>query len=348
MKENKFFPKQQSKLKNEAILRALLCGLAVGFGANFIVSLIFWLLPANGLWICLAVLVIATAVATPIFYIKRFRTNDTMNARRIDRLGLEERLITMVELEDNDSFIAQAQRRDAQAALETVDNRQLKIKISKAVVAAALICGIFGLGMTVVNGLAESGLLPGGDKLLENFVKEQKTVYVMANYLAEDGGYIEGDVAQILVQDTDAQTVTAVADDGYMFKCWSDGKTEPTRTDLTVMEDVTFTAIFIEVDDDGALDDDGQGDKPNDAPGGKDDQGNDEGDSDDPKDPDDSDEESSGGGAWDPNNKIINGEIYYRDVLEEYQDAAEELLQDPESGLTEEEKELIKKYLGIV
>ena len=29
-------------------------------------------------------------------------------------------------------------------------------------------------------------------------------------------------------------------------------------------------------------------------------------------------------------------------------DAAEELLQDPDSGLTDEEKELIKKYLGIV
>lgn len=347
MKENKFFPKQQSKLKNEAVLRSLLCGLAVGFAANFVASLICWLLPVNGLWICLAVLAVVTAVATPIFYVKRFRPNDAMNARRIDRLGLEERLITMVELEDNDSFIAQVQRRDAQAALEAVDNKQLKIRVSTAIVVAVLICGVFGLGMTVVNGLAEFGLLPGGDKLLDSFVEEQKTVYVMVNYVAEDGGFIEGDEAQILVQGTDSETVTAVADDGYMFKCWSDGNTDPTRTDVAVMEDVTFTAVFIQLDDDGEMDDDGNGDKPSDAPGSGN-TGNEDGDSDDPQDPNDNDDPGQGGGAWEPNNQIVDGETYYRDVLEEYQEAAEELLKDPDSGLTEEEKELIKKYLGIV
>lgn len=347
MKENKFFPKQQSKLKNEAVLRSLLCGLAVGFAANFVASLICWLLPVNGLWICLAVLAVVTAVATPIFYVKRFRPNDAMNARRIDRLGLEERLITMVELEDNDSFIAQVQRRDAQAALEAVDNKQLKIRVSTAIVVAVLICGVFGLGMTVVNGLAEFGLLPGGDKLLDSFVEEQKTVYVMVNYVAEDGGFIEGDEAQILVQGTDSETVTAVADDGYMFKCWSDGNTDPTQTDVAVMEDVTFTAVFIQLDDDGEMDDDGNGDKPSDAPGSGN-TGNEDGDSDDPQDPNDNDDPGQGGGAWEPNNQIVDGETYYRDVLEEYQEAAEELLKDPDSGLTEEEKELIKKYLGIV
>lgn len=347
MKENKIFPKQQSKLKNEAVLRSLLCGLAVGFAANFVASLICWLLPVNGLWICLAVLAVVTAVATPIFYVKRFRPNDAMNARRIDRLGLEERLITMVELEDNDSFIAQVQRRDAQAALEAVDNKQLKIRVSTAIVVAVLICGVFGLGMTVVNGLAEFGLLPGGDKLLDSFVEEQKTVYVMVNYVAEDGGFIEGDEAQILVQGTDSETVTAVADDGYMFKCWSDGNTDPTRTDVAVMEDVTFTAVFIQLDDDGEMDDDGNGDKPSDAPGSGN-TGNEDGDSDDPQDPNDNDDPGQGGGAWEPNNQIVDGETYYRDVLEEYQEAAEELLKDPDSGLTEEEKELIKKYLGIV
>jgi hypothetical protein len=35
-------------------------------------------------------------------------------------------------------------------------------------------------------------------------------------------------------------------------------------------------------------------------------------------------------------------------MLEIYQDAAEELLKDSDSGLTEEQKNMIKKYLGIV
>ena len=136
MKNNKFFPEHQKRLNDEAILRSVLCGLAVGFGANFVAALVTWLLPINGIVICLAVLLGVTAIATLIFYVKCFRPDDTMNARRIDRLGLEERLITMVELEDNDSCIAKAQRADAQAALASVDSKQLKFRISTAIVVA--------------------------------------------------------------------------------------------------------------------------------------------------------------------------------------------------------------------
>ena len=143
-------------------------------------------------------------------------------------------------------------------------------------------------------------------------------------------------------------SVTAVADDGYIFKRWSDGNTNPTRTDLAVNEDVTYTAEFVKVDDEEGNDPgEGQGDKPSDAPGDGS-SGGEDGDSDDEQDPDKKDENSGAGGAYEPNNKVIDGNTYYRDLLEEYQDALEELLQDPESGLSDEERELIKKYLGIV
>ena len=82
MKENVLFQKQQPKLKQEAMLRSVLSGLAVGLGANFLVALITWFAPFNGLWISLAVLVVVTAIATPIFYKKRFSFDDTKSARR--------------------------------------------------------------------------------------------------------------------------------------------------------------------------------------------------------------------------------------------------------------------------
>ena len=346
MKNSNFFQKHQPKLKAEAILRSTLCGLAIGFGANFISALVTWFLPFNGLWLSLGILVVSTLIATPIFYAARFRPDDTKNARRIDRLGLEERLITMIELKNEDSYIAKAQREDAKAALAAIDSKQLKIRISKAIVTAVVICGILGTGMTTVNALGEYGFMPSGDELLGTFVEEQTTVYVSVTYVVEEGGVIEGDEAQVLVKGTDATTVTAVADDGYMFKCWSDGYTEPTRTDLAVEEDVVYTAEFVEVDEEGEEADDFDGDKPLDMPGGGDQSGSNEGEGD-PKDPDNSDA-NTGGGAWEPNNQVVDGQTFYRDVLGDYQEAAEELLQDPESGLTEEEKELIKKYLGIV
>lgn len=348
MKNNKFFDKHQPKLKAEAILRSLLCGLAVGFGANFIASLVTWMLPVNGIVISLAVFVGVTAVASLLFYAKQFRLDDKKNARRIDQLGLDERMITMVELADNDSYIAKAQREDARAALANVDSRQIKIRISKAITVAVMICAILGVGMTAVNILSEYDILPGGNELLDAFVKEQTTVYVKLTYVADAGGVIEGDEEQILVQGDDGVAVTAVADDGYIFKCWSDGYTDPTRKDLAVSEDVSYTAIFVELDEDSEGDGKGQGDKPDDVPGNSSDKTGEDGEDGDPNDSNDSEESSPGGGAWEPNNQVVNGETYYRDVLEEYQDAAEELLQDPDSGLTDEEKELIKKYLGIV
>lgn len=348
MKENIMFQKQQPKLKREAILRSLLSGLAVGFAANFVAAVATWFAPFDGLWICLAVLVVVTAIATPIFYAKRFRPDNTKNARRIDRLGLDERLITMVELENDDSYMAKIQRQDAEAALAAVDNKQLKIKLTKAIVIALSICTVLGAGMTTVNLLSMLGILPTGKALLEGFVEEQSLVYVSISYVAKEGGVIEGDEAQVLVQGYDASSVTAVADDGYIFKRWSDGNTNPTRTDLAVNEDVTYTAEFVKVDDEEGNDPgEGQGDKPSDAPGDGS-SGGEDGDSDDPQDPDKKDENSGGGGAYEPNNQVINGDTYYRDLLEEYQDALEELLQDPESGLSDEERELIKKYLGIV
>ena len=344
MKENMHFQKQQPKLKNEAILKSVLSGLAVGFGANFITAVATWFAPINGLWICLGVLAAVTAAATPIFYAKCFRPTNTTNARRIDRLGLEERLITMVELENDDSCIAQLQREDAQAALANVDNKQLKIRIPKKIIAAVVICAVLGVAMTTLNILGELGVLPDGNELLESFVEEQKTVYVSVTYIAGEGGMIEGDEAQILVQGTDAAPVTAVADDGYVFKRWSDGSTNPTRTDLAVGEDVVYTAEFVELDDEnGDGDGDGEGDKPDDAPGNGDSQSQDQ-----QQDPNNNDAAQGAGGAYEPNNQVINGETYYRDVLEEYQEAAEDLLTDPNSGLSDEERELIKKYLGIV
>lgn len=347
MKKSKFFPNHQPKLQKEAVLRSVLCGLAVGFGTNFIAALTIWLLPVKGLWISIAVLLGVTAVASLLFYAKRFRPNDTATARRIDRLDLEERLITMVELQDQDSYIAKAQRADAQAALAAVDSKMLKICISRAVVTAVLICAVLGCGMTTVNALGEYGVLPSGNELLESFVKEQTTVSVRVDYVAGTGGVVEGDTSQIIVQGTDTEAVTAVANDGYMFKGWSDGVKTPTRYDVGIMEDVTFTAEFVELDEGGDGDDDGNGDKPDDAVGNSKQGDGDENNENDESD-DGDDTSPSGGGAWEPNNQIIDGKTYYRDILEEHQEAVEEFLKDPDNGLTEEEKELIKKYLGVV
>lgn len=350
MNTNKHFKQYNSKLTAEAILKSALCGLATGFAANFITALATWFAPIDGLSISLVVLFAVTLIATPIFYFARFRLSDMTSARRLDSLGLEERLITMVEYDNDDSVIARIQREDAKRVLGTVDKKQIKFKVSKSIVAVLICFAILGTGMTTVNALSELGLMPGGDEIIDSVIEDQLTVYVKVSYVAEDGGIIEGDEEQVVPLGTDAATVTAVADEGYMFKEWSDGSTDPTRTDRGINEDVVFTAVFIEVDDnddgDGDGDGDGEGDEPSDAPSDSDESQNNSSSS--PSDPGDSSTGPMGGGSYEPNNQIIDGETYYRELLEQYQDQAGEWISEDGNGLTDEMKEIIKKYLGIV
>ena len=348
MKANKYFKKQQHKLILEALLKSALCGLAVGFSANFIAALATWFAPFNGLWLSLWILLGVTVLSTPIFYFTRFRPTAMSSARRIDSLGLKERLVTMVEYDNDDSYIARIQRNDAQAALSKIDMRQLKICVSRVIIVSVIICAILGAGMTTVNALGEYGIIPEGDEIVESIIEDQTTEWVTLSYVIEEGGIIEGDEDQIIVKGADASTITAVADEGYMFKMWSDGSTDPTRTDKAVVEDAVYLAVFVPVEDgegQGEGDGDGEGDQPQDAPSEPGEEGG--GSSGDPGDPGEN-SSSAGGGQNDPNNQILDGSTYYRGVLESYQDAAGELIQNPDSGLSDAEKAIIEKYLGIV
>ena len=65
------------------------------------------------------------------------------------------------------------------------------------------------------------------------------------HYIAEANGAIHGIDYQVLEMGATTAGVTAVANEGYSFKQWSDGKTEYYRTDVIGEEDVTFTAQFV-------------------------------------------------------------------------------------------------------
>lgn len=67
---------------------------------------------------------------------------------------------------------------------------------------------------------------------------------VTVNYVAEEGGKIQGNATQTIPRSGKTEEVTAVAEEGYVFTGWSDGKTEAVRSDSNVTENVTYTAKF--------------------------------------------------------------------------------------------------------
>ena len=124
------FKKYYSRLAKEGFLKALVCGLIIGFSLLLISAAVFWLADIERFWLCIVLWAVATATATPIFYFKAFRPTIKAIAKRVDELGLEERILTMTELEKDDSYIAMRQREDAKAALKTIDAKRLKFAIS--------------------------------------------------------------------------------------------------------------------------------------------------------------------------------------------------------------------------
>ena len=70
------------------------------------------------------------------------------------------------------------------------------------------------------------------------------TTYYTLTYIASAGGSIKGASMQTVAQGGSGQEVEAVAQEGYRFVKWSDGRTTAKRTDYNVQGNLTVTAEF--------------------------------------------------------------------------------------------------------
>ena len=341
MNRKQNFEKHYSRLRLEAWLLSLLWGLVLGLGCGSVTALILWFTKLDGLVLSLAVAAGVTVISMLVFYLARFRPNAVKNARRLDRLGLEERLVTMVEFEKDDSVMARLQREDAKAQLEKIKPSSVKLRITRKLAIPLLIVMVLYALMLTVTILSASGVIPGGDELIEDAVEEAQEVYVSVTYEVEDGGYIEGVADQLILLGSNAEPVVAVAEEGYVFVEWDDGRTRPDRADTKITEDVVYVAVFEPISEEGEPDDDGNDEKPMDNP-----QENENASQSTPN--EDSDSPSSAGGKYEEANQIIDGETYYREVLEMYKELLRQRLEAEGDTLTEEERAIIEAYLGIV
>ncbi|MBE6585329.1 MAG: hypothetical protein E7645_02240 [Ruminococcaceae bacterium] len=341
MKPQKHFKKHYAKLRFEAWFFSILSGLITGFGCGFITALITWFTKLNGLLLALIVIAGVTLITAPIFYFTKFRLTAMKNARRLDSLGLEERLVTMVEFENEESVIAHLQREDAKAHLAKLKTSSLKLKIKPAMLASFIVTFVLVSAMLTVTILSQAGIIPSGDELLEDAIEEAQEVYFSVTYEVEDGGYIEGEADQLVLQGSNALPVVAVAEEGYVFVEWDDGRSKPGREDTEITDHVIYIAVFellIEEGDEGSDDSD---ESPNDSP-------NESENASQSRPGEDSDSPSSAGGKYEEANQIIDGETYYREVLESYKELLRERLEKEGDQLTEEERAIIEAYLGIV
>lgn len=361
MESKKYFATFYARLKREGWLKSLIAALALGFAVVFCAALAVWLIRGlTQLWLPAVCGVAAALISAPLFYRFRFRPTAKSVARRVDALGLEERMITMIELENDDSYIAMRQREDALAKIREADAKSIKFSVSRASLALLAAFAVLGMSMSAVTVLSANGKIKDGSDLIDDILPEEPIRYISVSYVVTGdlgdgiGGIIEGEAEQIIPVGTDAAPVMAVADDGWMFVRWEEDESEdPYRADAAIESDVIYTAVFQRVDQgsgsgmsgdgDGENEGDDNGDmEPSDAPSSSDDSSG----SSDTQFPGDNDGFGASG-KYDDANQIIDGETYYRDQLKSYYDQAMELISQGKE-LPPALRDIIERYYGTI
>lgn len=349
MNQNNHFDMRYKKITWEAILKSLFYGLIIAFGVTFVLGAVFWIIGTRNLGLVIGLLsgalVLVTGVAGAIFYFAKFHPTVKSNARRIDTLGLEERVITMIEFKDDDSVIANLQRNDALSALETVNEKLIRFNFGKGLMTALSIAAALSLPMNIVASLSAAGFIPSFSDIIQD--TQQHVEYIPVSYMAEDGGYIEGETDQLILFGDNAESVVAIPEEGYTFEGWDDGYKKPTRTDEKIDKPLVLTAIFMPIEDEEDAPDDGESGENGEAPGDEEGEGDQQGDGDTP-----GDNPGSGGDPSERDqNYIIDGteDNDYKKILAEgAKDDVIKFLKENIDRLTEEERAIIEAYINIL
>lgn len=342
--------KFKKRIVRGAILKSALAALIIACGVLLVTALASWIFGFKaGLWIAIGLFFATFFGAAILFYFLKYRPTAKGVAREIDAIGLEERLITMMELEGDNSDIAKMQRADTEKALKTADHTLIKVAASVIVCALVGVFALFGAGALTVNSLYVAGVIPSGIEAASYQVESRQ--FSMKYSASKSGGKIyfwqengigeEVTEAIVVKEGEDAPAVIAVPDEGYAFTGWSDGVSDPYRRDSAVTRGITVQAVFASIDAPPGLDDDTSV-----AEG----QDGDYGDADMP--PDDPDrpinpEGAGGNGHSDANKQVNDGKTYYGDEFSDAYDDAMGRLGDG-SNIPEDLQGGITDYLGSI
>ena len=147
---------QINRFKRRIILNStinsIIYGLIGAFVFSTIITIILFLFNTKNIGITLLIFIFSLIVFSLICYFWRFRVTKKAMAKQIDSLGLDERVITMLEYQNDDSIFARLQREDAYKKLSEISVKQIKINIKKVtLVVLGITLVMFAASFTLPN-----------------------------------------------------------------------------------------------------------------------------------------------------------------------------------------------------
>lgn len=328
---NKLINKFYKRLILESIINSSLYGVLVASIVSIITCIILYFSNVKYLWISIVVFVAIYLIVTTIMYFFKFKPSKKEVAKRIDLEGLEERMITMYECENCDSFMAKKQREDALTHFDKVKDKKIKFRVSKTMSYVAL--SVLTLGI-ITNSIVGTSFVKGSSIPSIDEIVTNEDTQLNVSYFVEEGGFIVGDEFQIVLKGQNSSPVLAVPEDGYMFESWSDGNENPERQDFDIKQNNEYFAIFLKIEEDFEPSD-LEDEEPSDEEMGN-------------IDSDEMPDHASGSaGRYEEANQVIDGETYYRDVFEEYYQEALNILNSG-GELPSYLREIIEQYYGTI
>ncbi len=249
-----------ARLKKESFLKSLLCALAIAFGAILVTALICWFTEFSGYWIFAVAFAVPFGAALPLFYFFVFYPTKKYVAKRLDQLGLYERIVTMVEFENQDSYIMQRQREDALKTLSKVNSKLVKLALSAALIAIPAVAIPTATAMTSVYALSEADVIPSGKELV-NELNRDKTTFDVIYFIPEDMREVarfssasapereDEEIVQTVGKGQDGEAVVLRLNKDYVFVRWADAMGDFIRNETDVQGKIVVKPVIEKIGD---------------------------------------------------------------------------------------------------
>lgn len=225
-------------------------------------------------------------------------------ARRLDAAGLEERIITALQYQEDKSLMAEKQREDAIKCAATLTKKDCPKQWPRRNLILSGIMIIVAIGILIAAWLLPK--MAAATPIVPSYI---------IKYVSSEGGSVLGPNTQI-DKGAGLSPVQAVATDNYIFIGWSDGVDTPYRLDESFEKDQTIIALFSPITEDDDNDDEIPDDR---YSSDKSNQSNQDGPHlpgpDGPIGPDGDGDDGEGGGRSNASNMVIDGGTYIGDIM---------------------------------